>query len=135
MSALVTSRDCPMKASPHGESKSGLESRRILWPAVHARLAGKRRGYRDGEVQVLARGIDPATQRAAGKTEESGDPGVLEPDRSLPIRRNPPQPRLVIGHEQVAGSVENEVVPHRGHPASGQRSLGEQHGCGVLLVE
>src|SRR3981189_1830312 len=97
---------------------------------VHNRFSGKRRRDRDGEVQELAGGVDPSTKRSAGKAEEPGDPWVLEPNRGVPIRSYSPKARLVVGHEQIASPIEDEVVPHRRHPASGQRRLGEQNGCG-----
>src|SRR5467141_2856749 len=92
--------------------------RRVVdqWESVHDGLSWERRRDGDGEVEELAGWVDPRTQRPSGKAEVSGEAGVLEPDRSLPVRSNPPKPGLVVGHEQIAGAIKNEVVPHRYHP-------------------
>src|SRR6266480_7517124 len=101
---------------------------------VHDSLAWKSRRRGDREVEERAAWVDPATQRTAGKAEESGQPGVLEPDRGLPFRRDLPEPWLVVRHVEVAGTIEYEVVPHRDHPAACQlrRRLREHLRRGVL---
>src|SRR5207248_2933311 len=64
-----------------------------------------------------AGGVDAPAKGSAGKAEDPRDPRVGEPDRGLAIRRHFPEPRLVVGHEEVPGLVEHEVVPHRRVPA------------------
>ena len=87
-------------------------------PARSAPPAEASSGDRDREVEPLTGRIDPATERPAGEPEEAGQPRIGEPDRRGPVRADPPDPWLVVRHVEVAGLVEDEVVPHRLHPVA-----------------
>ena len=95
--------------------------------------------HRDGEVQPLARRIDPPAEWPAREAEEAGQPGIGEPDRGHAIGSDTPDPGLVVGHVEVSRPVEHEVVPHRLHPVATEARagghLGEHLGGGGVLAE
>ena len=86
---------------------------------IHA-LQRELRRHGDREIEPLSGRVDPGTDRAPGEAEEAGETGIGEPDRRVAVRADPPDPRLVVGHVEVAGGVEDEVVPHRQHPVTGE---------------
>ena len=94
-------------------------------PVDHA-LQRKLRRNGDREVEPSSRRVDPGTDGAPGEPEVAGEAGIGEPDRRAAIRADPPDSRLVVGHVQVAGGVEDQVIPHREHPVAGEpRVIGD----------
>src|SRR6266700_1029482 len=106
--------------------------------SVEQRIAWKL--CRDGDrvIEQLARRIDATAQRPTGELKLPEQPLVREIDGSLAIWRDPPQAWLVIRHQQVAGAVERQVVPHCGVPIASiewRRRRGEHIKCGLFLAD
>ena len=101
-----------------------------------ARAVGR---HRDREVEPFPRRVDSAAQRSAGKAEIARQARIRKPDRRGAIGADPPDPRLVVRHVEIAGVVEGEVIPHRLHPVAREaridRHLGEDLGRGPMLAQ